>query len=60
MGNKLTVPSDVRCPDCRSKHIWSKSTVIRKGGDRVPRYVCQNCGRTFNDPKRRIKKGSKR
>ena len=35
------------CPKCKSKNI----TVRRR---KIPRYVCQNCGNEFDDPKAKI------
>jgi ribosomal protein L37AE/L43A len=35
------------CPKCKSIHI----SVRRR---KIPRYVCQNCGNEFDDPKAKM------
>jgi ribosomal protein L37AE/L43A len=35
------------CPECKSKNI-----LVRRR--KTPRYVCQNCGNEFHNPKTRI------
>lgn len=49
----MAATKGVRCPDCRKSHIWRVGFTVMKGGGKVLRLKCQDCGTTFNAPKPR-------